>query len=446
MSEQMETKSTLKRNILMLGTILLGGVLIVVAPLLKSPPKQNSATENPLKVRSLIVPQLDIVPSSTGFGRVIPMRTWESVTEVSGQVVWIAEELRDGNIVAAGMPLLRIEDANYLLILAQIEAQLLASDVKRKTANDSLSIAGKNLKSLQTEFQRQKKLAAKGTVSKTALDSSERQLLAGQTQVENLQNSLELISAENKVLLAQKVAAELDVKRTVTIAPFDARITKVNVGIAQYANKGQLLFTADGLEVAEIEAQFSIGTLRPLIRGTASNNEAPIRPGVIGLNALVRLRSASHTVEWSARIDRVSGNVDPLTQNIGVIVAVDKPYARSNPGERPPLLRDTFVEVELSSDPIKQQIVIPSIAVHDSTINSGTVYVVNKDYRLEMREVKIDFIREGYAVVSFGLNVGEQIIITDLIMATEGMLLIPQEDKKSLQRMIFQATGQGNKL
>ena len=439
MSEKQSGESRWKRNVGMIVTLLFGVAIIVVAPKLKSPPKQSPVKEHPVKVSVMTLPSLDVVPRSTGFGRVSPGRTWESVAEVSGQVVWIADALRDGRVVTAGTELLRIEDANYRLVLAQADAQLQSSEVKKKTTRDALQISKKNLTLLQSEYQRQQQLAAKGTVSKAVLESSERQLLTGQTQVQELQNSLALVSAEHHALVAQRDAAKLDLERTVKRAPFDVRLTKVNIGIAQYANKGQLLFTGDGLEVAEIEAQFSVGTLRPLISGMASEGETNVRAGATRLNAVVHLRSATHSVEWPARVDRVSGSVDPLTQTIGVFVAVDRPYASASPGVRPPLLRDTFVEVELSVDPIKQQTVVPWNAIHD-----GVVYVVDDDSRLEMRKVKIKFTQQSYAVIAKGLKSGERIVTSDLISATKGMLLAPKEDKKSIQRMVLEATGKGS--
>jgi len=298
----------------------------------------------------------------------------------------------------------------------------------------------KYLNLLQTEHKRQKKLASKGTISKTTLDGTQRQLLAGKTQTQNLQNSLDLISAERKALIAQRDAVKLDLQRTVKKAPFDARITKVNIGVAQYANKGQLMFTADGLEVAEIEAQFSVGILRPLIRGMATESDTTIRAGATQLSAVVRLRTASHTVEWPARVDRAASTIDPLSQTLGIIVSVDRPYALARPGERPPLLRDTFVEVELRSKPISKQIVVPWSSVHD-----GTVYVINDESRLEIRKVSVEFTQQGYAVIAKGLKPGESIVTSDLITAAESMLLAPQEDKKSKRRMIIEATGKDPK-
>ncbi len=435
MSESHNTGSSWKRNIGMMLAVVVGVAIIIVAPKLKNPPKQIPVQERPVKVNSIKVPSLDVVPVATGFGRVSPGRTWESVAEVSGQVVWISDELQDGNVVAAGAELLRIEDANYRLILAQKEALLQSSEVKTKTAKDALVISKMNLELLQSEYKRQQRLAAKGTVSKAALENSERQLLAGKTQVQELHNSLNLISAEHLALVAQRDVAKLDLKRTVKTAPFDVRLTKVKIGIAQYANKGQLMFAGDGLDVAEIEAQFSIGSLRPLISGMITESVGDVRVGATMLNAAVNLKSATHTIEWPARVDRVAGSIDSQTQTIGVIVAVDRPYAIARPGKRPPLLRDTFVEVVLSSAPVKQTI-IPWGAVH-----GDTVYIVDDNSRLEMRKVKIKFSQRGYSVIAKGLKPGEQIVTSDLISASDGMLLNPQEDEKSEKRLITEATG-----
>ncbi len=440
MSELQKPRIHWMRNIAMLLILVFGVTLIVLAPKMKSPPDQSPAKERAVKVRAMKVPALNVVPRTTGFGRVSPGRSWDSVAEVAGKVIWISDDLRDGKVVTKGTELLRIEDANYRLARAQAEAQLKVSGVRQKTANDALIIAKQNLNLLQAEYKRQQELAGTGAVSKSVLENSQRQALTGQTQVQELQNTLALITAEYQVLLAQQDAAKLDLQRTLQSAPFDVRITEVKIGTAQYANKGQLLFTADGLDIAEIEARFSIGILRPLIKGLAMGNDSNIRAGATQLQAVVRLRTTNHVVEWPASVDRVSGTIDPLSQTLGVIVAVDRPYDSASPGVRPPLRRDTFVEVELRSEPIKNQTVVPWGAVHD-----GMVYVINDESRLEKRKVTVDFRQQGYAVIKTGVTPGERIVSSDLLTAVEGMLLSPQEDKKSKRKMVIAATGKDPK-
>lgn len=429
------------KNILWLIVLVsMGGAAYYAAPMLKKGPQKTKVVERAVKVRMIKISKIDVVPRAIGYGKVAPARTWDSVAEVAGQIIWIADELRDGRIVKAGAEVLRIEDANYQLVLTQIGAQLNASKVKSKTARDALVLAQKELELLRQDYQRKKELAKKGTVSKATVHAAERPLLSGQARVTNLQNSLELISAEHQVLIAQRDAAMLELKRTHIAAPFDARITNVKIGAAQYANRGQLLFSADGLDVAEVAAQFPVGILRPLIAAAGNGKATQIRRGALALKAVVRLHTATHSIKWPARVARVSGAIDPQTQSLGVVVAVDRPTELAKPGVRPPLFRNTFLEVELVSRPIKGQIVVPLNAIHQ-----GQVYVINDESRLEKRKVQVKFSQKGYAVLLKGVKPGEKIVTSDLVTAMDGMLLEPQKDKKTKRRMIAQATGKSAK-
>lgn len=424
-----------KRRLLIIPPVLVGVAAIFLSPLIKSKPQEAPVVERAAKVRAIIISKLAVVPRAIGYGAVKPARTWEAVAEVSGQVVWVSDDLKNGRTVQSGAEMLRIEDADYRLAMTQAEVQLRAAEVKGKTTRASLAIAEKDLKILQDDYNRKKGLATKGAVSTTAVEAAERQMLNGETQVQNQKNAIELNTVERQVAEAQRARAELDLQRTHMVAPFDVRITDVNIGEAQYANKGQLLFAADGLHVAEIEAQFPIGVLRPLITGAQSVENSPSE-GVMGLSATVRLRTATHTVEWPARIDRVSGVIDPQTQSLGVVVAIFRPTAQAQPGKRPPLYRNTFVEVELSSPPMAGQIVVPLSALHN-----GQVYVVGDDSRLDVRKVEVAFVQGNYAVLEKGLQPGERIVTSDLTSAIKGMLLDPQDDKKTKKIMVIEATG-----
>jgi len=423
-----------KRRLLIVPPILMGVAVIFLSPLIKSKPQQIEVVERASKVRAITVSKLAVAPHAIGYGTVKPARTWEAVAQVAGQVVWVSDDLKNGRTVQSGTEMLRIEDADYRLAMTQAEVQLRAAEVKGKTTRTSLAIAEKDLKILQDDYKRKKGLAAKGAVSKAAVEASERQMLNGETQVQNQRNAVELNTVERQVADAQRASAELDLLRTHMVAPFDVRITDVNIGEAQYANKGQLLFAADGLQVAEIEAQFPIGILRPLMTA-AQGGDVP-GDGVKALDAMVRLRTATHTVEWPAHIDRVSGVIDPQTQSLGVVVTIFRPAAKAQPGQRPPLYRNTFVEVELTSPPMAGQIVVPLSALH-----SGQVYVVDDDSRLDVRKVEVAFAQGNYAVLKKGVKPGERIVTSDLASAIKGMLLDPQEDKKTKKLMVIEATG-----
>jgi len=425
--------------------LLIGVAALFIAPMLKSGPQKVAFEERAAKVRTIKVSKLDVVPQVSGYGAASPGRVWSAVAEVAGPIVWVSSNLDNGKLVKAGEDVLRIDEATYRLSLAQTTAQVRASEVKDKTTAASLDIATRDLKLLQDDYARKKALAAKGAVSKSSLEATERQMLNGESQVQNLKNTLAVNAADREVLSSQRGMAELDLRNTLIKAPFDVRITEVSADLAQYAGKGQMLFQADGIDMAEVEAQFPIGSLRPLIAGrkmmpdAANGMPLALSPaqGALGLDAVIRLNAGTHTVEWPAKVTRVAGSIDAQTQSVGIVVSVSDPYQQATPGQRPPLVRGTFVEVKLQGTPIEDQIAVPAEAVRE-----GKVYVVDEDNRLIIQPVEVAFTQSGYSVLSKGLQPGSMLVLSDLVPAVQGMLLKPVEDKKAKMKLVAAATGQ----
>lgn len=411
-----------KKALWLLPPLVLGVAALVVAPRLQQAPHRIEPVERAVPVRTLVIEPMTVRPSAVGFGAVKPVRTWEAVAEVPGQVVWVADALKNGHTVPAGDALLRIDDSQYRLAIAQIEAQVVASETQERATRASLSIAERDL-------------AARGTTTQTAVEAAERQLIGAEIQLQNLRNTLALNLVEREGLSVQRAIATLDLDRTEVVAPFDARITEVRIGEAQYANRGQLLFSADGLDAVEVEARFPIGMLRPLMSAVSPGAVPDPARALRELEARVTLRTATHAVDWPARIDRSSGSVDPQTQTIGVVAVVDDAAAAARPAERPSLFRNTFVEVELVAPALEDQIVIPV-----SILRSGQVMVVDADERLAFRDVSLAFSSGSYAVVSKGLEPGDRVVVSDLPAPIQGMLLAPRDDER-IRTQLREAAG-----
>ena len=73
--------------------------------------------------------------------------------------------------------------------------------------------------------------------------------------------------------------------------------------------------------------------------------------------------------------------------------------------------------------PAYSAIVIPRSALHE-----GRVYLSNAQQKLEIRPVNVLFNQDNLVIIESGLEVGEQIIINDLIPVIEGMPLQPKLD------------------
>ena len=449
------------KKILILPPLIIAVAIVIFAYFLKKPIEKVAYFEKPVKVRIITMSKMTVQPKAFAYGTSIPGKTWDAIAEVSGKIAWKSEQLEDGNIVKAGTELLRIDDTSYRLTLEQINAQIKASEIKEKTIKSSIAIDELNLKLLNKDLNNKYGLSKRGAIAKSAVDDAQLQVYSAEAKVQNLQNAAAINRADRDVLKAQKALAEYELSNTQIQAPFDVRVTEVKSHVAHFVNKGQILFSADDIQTAEINAQLTIGTLRPLMAEINETKELETHqrvPGALSLEAIVRLKTATHTIEWEGIVDRVAGLVDLQTQSIGIIVTVHDPYKQAKPGQRPPLTRNTFVEVELRGKPQPDQLVVPANAIHESTISTNiatsvstgipassaqknNVYVIDNDNRLVIRPVKIKFSQSGYTVISQGVKAGERIVISDLVPALEGMLLDPKEDKKTKKWLNVQATG-----
>ncbi|MEJ1402121.1 MAG: HlyD family efflux transporter periplasmic adaptor subunit, partial [Candidatus Sedimenticola sp. (ex Thyasira tokunagai)] len=281
------------------------------------------------------------------------------------------------------------------------------------------------------------------------LESQERSLLGQQQVVQAQKNTLNLIPSQKALLQAQLArhqatlaAARRNLANTKIRLPFTGRIAEVNVEQERYIREGEVLARVDGMARAEIETQIPIEQMSHLVpHGTTVNilnrGEMPTRERM-GISARVQLQEGALSADWDARFARFSNTLDPKTRTIGVIVEVDEPYSQVLPGSRPPLIKGLFVEVTLTGKPRPGSPVVPRSALHD-----GHILIADGENRLRKKAVQITLLQPEYAVISAPLAEGEQLVISDLTPAIDGMLLKPQVDDQALQRLT-RLTGGGD--
>ena len=422
----MEIKFSWKKRLLWVPPLFLGLLVLFLAPLIKQEAPQSSKVNSAKVVRILKMQPRQIQPTAIGYGYIQPAVEWQAQSELSGTVIWISEKLANGAIMFKGEELLKIDPAPFLLTQAQLQAQLEVAKLKDKTIHSLLQIALQDFQLQKAELHRFESLSKTGHISKTALNSSKRQFLSSQQQLQVLKNSLLINQAEQKVLNSQLAITALDLQKTVLRAPFDLRITEANAGFAEYINRGEQLLKADGLNAAEVSAQFPIGKMGPL-RRAVKYSRSKENPDA-GLQATVELQTAERKISWQASVDRSGGLLDAQTQSQSIIVSIDNPYKKASPGSRPPLIRNTFVKVTLQAPVLKDKLLLPLTAIHNKI-----VYTLDSDNKLQIKAVQIDFVQGQLAIIKSGLTVGERVILSPLSPAIKGMKLKPQQDKKMLQ-------------
>ncbi|OOZ39764.1 hypothetical protein BOW53_10335 [Solemya pervernicosa gill symbiont] len=426
------------RKLLIIPAILFGLLVLFLLTKGRSEAPRTSESERATPVRIITVQPRDVTPRAVGYGTVRPARVWSAVSQVSGRVVELPDRVKAGKRIQADDLLLQIDEADYQLALSQAEANILSAeaqlkqlDAQEKNYRNSLAIEQRALSSSKKELQRKRKLAKQGTISASSLDTQERSHLNQLQSVQNLTNSLELIPADRttkQASLAQQQAAlaqaQLNLQRTRIVAPFNARLASVNIEHDQYVRQGEVLAELDDMGQAEIEVQLPIAQFAQLlprinISELISQGVTP-GPHLFNLQATVRIVDSG--VEWPARFVRTSAGIDPQTRTVGAVVAVDKPYENALPPLRPPLLKGLYVEVEFRGPPRTAQLAIPGHALH-----GNQVYIVNSEQRLERRLVETGLTQPGSATINSGIAPGEQLIISDLIPAIDGMLLQPMQ-------------------
>ena len=105
---------------------------------------------------------------------------------------------------------------------------------------------------------------------------------------------------------------------------------------------------------------------------------------------------------------------------VHVVARVEAPYELGEgPTGRPPLAVGLFVRAEIEGREVVGAVVVPRSAVH----GNDRVWVVDAEGRLRERTVEVLRAVGDEVVVAGGLASGEQVVISPLETAVEGMVV-----------------------
>lgn len=440
-------KEMLKRGLIVVPVVC---ALIVVGVLKgsKKGPEKRPVQETSRKVRTLVIEPMDVVPRVVGYGHVEPDKVWQVVPQVSGKIILTSPIFGKGNFAGKGELLITLDPTDYELAVGQAEAEirniragLAELDMKEQNIERLLAIQHALLALQKKALERNETARNTRAISDTALDTARMAYQTQRIQVQDLENALSLIPTTRQALEAQRdlnrvklAKARVDLGRTRIHVPFDCRLTETLAEVGQYVQAGQILARADGTDRVEMTAQVSLDKMTRLFPWA----DGPIRmDGLgkrLGLKVTVGLVNDGFDAKWAADFARAGATMDARTRTLGIIVVVENPYGKIVPGLRPALVRNMFCEVEISGPPLGQRTVIPRSALHEDT-----VYVVDAKNRLVRRAVRVAFFQGDFCVLTSGLDPGEQIVVSDLTPAMDGMLLAATEDKALGERLRTQA-------
>lgn len=436
-----------------LPAIIAVGILLLVAIVKLQPAMEHNLKARPsIPVNYIEVRQQQLRPEIVGYGTVKPDVNLQAKAEVTGRITYINPNLKKGEIFPADTLLLTIDDKDYQLALKQAEADLLANKANLKEMeltieNNELEVklAQEKLKVRNKEYQRLAKLRKTGSISQSKLDAERQNLLAQQQEVQQLKNKQTTLPSDLEVMKAQLAISEAklqrnqrDLERTEIRLPFNGRISEVFIEMDQYVATGTQLFDASGLDKVVINAQFPMdqfslfarGFKRDKIQVANMQNFANMTEVLasLGLTAKVNLASGEFNA-WQAKVERFSDNLDPQSRTIGVTVSVSGNYQNIEPGTKPPLLEDMYMQVSLLGAP-QEFMVVPRFAIHQNQ-----VFRISKESTLEKVSLGVTQMQGNLALIKNSLANGDKIVTSDVFPAVTGMDLAPVEDIKTQQQI-----------
>jgi len=361
------------------------GALVVSALLFLSRPKVE---RHPVEIKQPLVSVIPVyskalsIPVSTR-GTVTPGTEISLTSEVSGQVLSVSNHFANGGFFKKGETLIKVDDIEYQV------------NISRAKANVS--------KAKQAELQAKAEFRARSRVKGVKRDD----YASGKAQWDQAKSSLQAAKAELE-------SAQLQKKRTIIKAPFDGRVRVKSVDVGQYIRPGAQLGTIYAVDVAEVRLPLSDRQLGlvdvPLRYREATESE--------GTPVVLKGQYGGKTYEWMGRIVRAEGGLDEKNRLLYVVAQIEDPYARDvNQPDRPPLAAGTFVEAQIAGRYHQSIFTVPRRALR----NGNQLWLVDADKRLFRRQVDVLYKGKNEIYVKGGLNNGEQVVLSQLDIAVEGM-------------------------
>ena len=374
---------------------------------MREPPQRVSRSYTGPLVEAIAAPLQQVQVVVEGQGTVRPDAQIDLVPQVSGIVVWKDADFKPGGTFAKGALLFRIDPRDYELAVQQAEVQVAQARYQLDLAREEAAIA-------EEEWERLH-----------AADQAPTDLVLRKPQLRAAEASLQ--GAE-----ARLAEAQLRLDRTKVYAPFAGRVRTARVDVGQHLNAGQAIAQLYSIEKAEIVvpvpdedlgwftlplpiaiAEASTSTISDLTSEGRSRAFAFSREGA---SAEVSGTFAGRQHQWSGRLVRTEGELDPQSRMVRLVVEVEAPYGGIADGI-PPLTVGMFVEVAIAGRMVDGVRVLPRVALRQS----DRVWTVSRDGVLSIRPVQVVRSLEDEVLAYIDMPPEERIIVSQLSGVTDGM-------------------------
>lgn len=382
-----ESSTSSTRTWILCGGTILAAILVLTLIFSTEPTAER---ETATLSRAMLV---EVMPAEYGSfrptivetGTVAPAREVQLAPEVDGRILELHPDFTPGGFIQAGEMVLRIDPADYENALSQRKNEL-------KQAQTDLALEMGRQQVARRDFEL---LGQRLPAGENNLVLREPQLAAAETRVEAAEAAVE--------------QAQLNLDRTELRSPFDAQILARNVNLGSQVSRGMPVAEVVGVDQYWVMATVPPSKLPFIQFPTGDAPGAPVE--------LVKRSAGNLAVTRSGQLYRLVGELEPNTRLAKVVIEVEDPLSRTEASAgKTPLLVGEFLEVRIRGKTLEDVARMPI----DYLRKNETIWVMNEDDALEIREPEILFKDAQHAYLRSGLKGGERVVTSSLSRVTEG--------------------------
>ena len=375
---------------------------------MREPPQRVARSYTGPLVEAIAAPLQQVQVVVEGQGTVRPDAQIDLVPQVSGIVVWKDADFKPGGTFAKGALLFRIDPRDYELAVQQAAVQVAQARYQLDLAREEAAIAEEEWERLHADDQ-----------APTDLVLRKPQLRAAEASLQGAE--------------ARLAEARLRLDRTKVYAPFAGRVRTARVDVGQHLNAGQAIAQLYSIEKAEIVVPvpdedlgwFTLplpidiaeaSTPNTVSDLTAESGSRAFAFSREGASAEISGSFAGRRHQWSGRVVRTEGELDPQSRMVRLVVEVEAPYGGIADGI-PPLTVGMFVEVAIAGRMVDGVRILPRVALRQG----DRVWTVGRAGVLRIRQVQVVRALEDEVLAYIDMAPEERIIVSQLSGVTDGM-------------------------
>lgn len=353
----------------------------------------------------------EVLRKVSASGKVRALNTIKVGTEVSGQVTKVYVDFN--SVVKAGQVLAEIDPTRVNARVQQSEAQVALARANLQQTVANVARARSELEIQERDFARQKALADRGFVSKAGLDIAQSKLNSARNALQVALAQTQSGNAQIRQGTAELSSAQLDLNRTVIVAPASGviinKLVEPGTTVAASFQTPNLFEIAADTTKMQVEASVDEADIGQVKEGQNVRFTVDSYPQDVFIAKVRQVRQApvetQNVVSYLVIIDvdNLDGKLLPgMTANVEIITGAKLNALRvpTNALRFRPRIEDRAEEEKAPAAPDKKP---PP---------GETVYLAASDaYRPTKKRVQIGLQGDDYTEVTTGLKAGDKVLV-----------------------------------